>query len=317
MEQIFIPLADGQLASDVDFPSGRQCAQGMVVFVHGSGVDRHDARNRAVAQVLSDAGFATVLIDLLRPRESRERHNVFDVEGRARRLAAALEWLQEHFPLATGLFGTGVGAGVALLAAARHPARVSAIVLRGGRPDTASFSLAAVEAPTLFIADGPDREPWSRQAMARMAGTKDLVIVPSPSQLFEEPGAIGAVADHARRWFSRYVGVDAAAPSTERTATEAPDIVFVGLAPSDALEAVIRDEAANLASLCPQIKSCRVTVEEHAPRAHERKRFNVGVDIRLADREILINREDDAAPLAAAREAFGSASHQLRPGAAR
>ena len=210
MEQILIPLKGSRLASDIDFPRDRQSARGMVVFVHGSGVDRHDARNRSVAQVLRDAGFATVLIDLLQPHESHERHNVFDVEAQAGRLAAALEWLQEHFPPATGLFGTGVGAGVALLAAARNPARVSAIVLRGGRPDTASYSLAGVEAPTLFIVDGPDQEPWGRDAMARMPGEKDLVIVPSPSQLFDEPGA--AVADHARRWFSRHVGGPAAAP---------------------------------------------------------------------------------------------------------
>jgi len=42
---------------------------GLVVFAHGSGSSRYSRRNRAVAQALEDAGFATLLLDLLTTEE--------------------------------------------------------------------------------------------------------------------------------------------------------------------------------------------------------------------------------------------------------
>ena len=46
-------------------------ARGMVVFAHGSGSSRFSPRNRFVAGVLKDAGFATALIDLVSAEEER------------------------------------------------------------------------------------------------------------------------------------------------------------------------------------------------------------------------------------------------------
>ena len=42
---------------------------GIVVFAHGSGSSRHSPRNRYVAEVLNEAGLATLLFDLLTPEE--------------------------------------------------------------------------------------------------------------------------------------------------------------------------------------------------------------------------------------------------------
>lgn len=47
--------------------------RGIVVFAHGSGSSRHSIRNRYVAEVLTGAGFATLLFDLLTPEEERNR----------------------------------------------------------------------------------------------------------------------------------------------------------------------------------------------------------------------------------------------------
>lgn len=44
--------------------------KGVVVFAHGSGSSRRSPRNRFVAEVLNNAGFATVLFDLLTPRKN-------------------------------------------------------------------------------------------------------------------------------------------------------------------------------------------------------------------------------------------------------
>ncbi len=195
MSEIFIPIG-GRVAARVQ---QAQHPRGTVVFVHGSGVDRHDPRNQFVANKLRRAGFGTVLLDLLEPPEVL--HNAFDIDLQVTRLDRALERLRQsgrlHEPL--GYFATGVGAGVALLAAAKRPEQVAAIVARSGRPDTALFWLPKVEAPTLLIVDELDE--CNQRAYERLAVEKELAVVPSRSHFFREPKALGAVADHAVRWF--------------------------------------------------------------------------------------------------------------------
>ena len=44
-------------------------AQGIVLFAHGSGSSRFSPRNNFVADVLNEAGLATLLIDLLSKQE--------------------------------------------------------------------------------------------------------------------------------------------------------------------------------------------------------------------------------------------------------
>src|SRR4051794_4663402 len=67
-------------------------ALGLVVFAHGSGSGRHSSRNRFVAEVLQDAGLATLLFDLLTEAEAADRNNVFDIALLARRLDSAADW---------------------------------------------------------------------------------------------------------------------------------------------------------------------------------------------------------------------------------
>ena len=72
-----------------------EVAAGVVVFAHGSGSSRHSPRNRYVASVLNAAGLATLLFDLLTPREELDRANVFDIELLARRLGDVTRWLRD------------------------------------------------------------------------------------------------------------------------------------------------------------------------------------------------------------------------------
>src|SRR5574337_1023715 len=97
-----------------------ECPVGMVVFAHGSGSSRHSLRNRYVAQVLNQAGLATLLFDLLTPEEERNRANVFDIELLAHRLVEVTGWLAtqpDTAALTVGYFGASTGAGAALAAA--------------------------------------------------------------------------------------------------------------------------------------------------------------------------------------------------------
>ena len=185
-------------------------ANAIVVFAHGSGSGRHSPRNRFVADVLHGHGLATLLFDLLDEAEAADRRNVFDIDLLGARVADALDWLagrDDTAGLRVGLFGASTGAAAALRAAAERPARVGAIVSRGGRPDLAGASLASVHAPTLLIVGGNDAEVLrlNRSALLAMHCSKRLEIVPGASHLFEEPGTLDAAAHLAGAWFATHL----------------------------------------------------------------------------------------------------------------
>ena len=180
--------------------------RGIVVFAHGSGSSRHSPRNRYVAEVLNDAGLATLLFDLLTPAEERNRANVFDIELLASRLVDVTGWLASQpdtASLPVGYFGASTGAGAALVAATDPRVKVGAVVSRGGRPDLAGRSLANVVAPTLLIVGGRDEVvlELNRRAQAAIPGDCELTVVPGTTHLFEEPGTLEKVAELARDWF--------------------------------------------------------------------------------------------------------------------
>ena len=187
------------LAGTLRIPAGATC---VVVFAHGSGSSRLSPRNNAVAEDLGARGIATLLFDLLTPDEEGDRQNVFDIPLLAERLCDGVAWANREPALSrlpVGLFGASTGAAAALVAAARMPGEVGAVVSRGGRPDLAGDALGRVEAPTLLIVGGADHGviELNREAFARLTAPKALEIVPGATHLFPEAGALEAVAELA------------------------------------------------------------------------------------------------------------------------
>ena len=191
-------------------------SKGIVLFVHGSGSSRHSSRNQYVAEILQEAGFATLLFDLLTEEEEqidqRTRHLRFDIDLLARRTAGVLEWLKLQpyaYELKTGLFGASTGAAAALMAAVELPEKVDAVVSRGGRPDLAGKALSRVEAPTLLIVGAYDDVVivLNEEALEQMpsGAQKKLMIVPGATHLFEEPGTLEYAAHLARDWFEAHL----------------------------------------------------------------------------------------------------------------
>lgn len=185
-------------------------AKGIVLFAHGSGSSRLSSRNRYVAQLLNQAGLATLLFDLLSASEERidvvTREYRFNIGLLADRLAGATDWVIEYPDtqgLNIGYFGASTGAAAALIAAAQHPKQVDSIVSRGGRPDLAGPALGQVQAPTLLIVGGDDYEVihLNEQAFAQLKCRKELLIIPGATHLFEEPGKLDEVAKAAIDWF--------------------------------------------------------------------------------------------------------------------
>lgn len=202
-----VKAGDQVLEGDLSVPPD---AQGLLLFAHGSGSSRRSARNRYVAGRLQNAGFATLLIDLLTPREEKidehTHHLRFDIPLLSRRFLDASDWVCDyeetrHLPI--GAFGASTGAAAALITAAKRPDRILAVVARGGRPDLAKRSLRDVRTPTLFVVGEKDPAviELNRQAMALMRSKTELVIVPGASHLFEEPGKLEEVARLAANWF--------------------------------------------------------------------------------------------------------------------
>jgi putative phosphoribosyl transferase len=188
--------------------------QGVILFAHGSGSGRHSPRNQFVAHVLHDAGFATMLIDLLTLTEEAEDrdtgHLRFNIDLLSERVIAATRWLMEHpetRSLKTGYFGASTGAAAALVAAAENPVVVGAVVSRGGRPDLARPILSRVQAPTLLIVGSRDTEvlALNRMAASLLQSEKQIEIIEGATHLFEENGALEQVAQLAGRWFARHL----------------------------------------------------------------------------------------------------------------
>ena len=208
---VAIPAGPVTLAGHVALPVG---ASGLVVFVHGSGSSRFSPRNRYVAGVLAEGGLGILLLDLLSAEEEaidlRTRALRFDIPLLAERVLHVLDWIQatpDTANLTPGLFGSSTGAAAALIAAARRPGVVGAVVSRGGRVDLAGEALPAVRAPTLMIVGGEDRVVLELNEAAReeLDCERRLEIVPGATHLFEEPGTLEQVAALTRDWFCRHL----------------------------------------------------------------------------------------------------------------
>jgi putative phosphoribosyl transferase len=184
-------------------------AQGLVLFVHGSGSSRHSPRNNYVARTLHDRRIATLLIDLLTPEEDEDYQSRFDIPLLTRRTLVATRWARSQEAtrqLPIGYFGASAAA--ALQAAAALGLDIAAVVSRGGRPDLAgSVDLAKVKSPTLLLVGGLDYEviDLNQQAYDCLQCVRELAIVPGATHLFEETGTLQEVARQAADWFSRYL----------------------------------------------------------------------------------------------------------------
>ena len=206
-QEIEITVPAGRLGGVLAVPRG---AKGIVVFAHGSGSSRHSPRNRHVAEMLQDAGLATLLMDLLTRDEDAvdqtTREFRFNIDLIGDRVTEVTDWVTRNpatrnVPI--GLFGASTGAAAALRAAAARPGLVRAVVSRGGRPDLAGEALARVQAPTLMIVGAEDVQVIHLNDLARrqMRAPVQVVLVPGATHLFEEPGTLEAASRLARDWF--------------------------------------------------------------------------------------------------------------------
>ncbi len=235
--EVLIDQDNIELGGILAMPPG---AQGLVIFAHGSGSGRLSPRNNFVARVLQQDNLATLLLDLLMDEEAIDRRNVFDIQLLSDRLLLAKQWFEKLIDvqnvknapniqnvhivkdvhkiqngqkdklknkLKIGYFGASTGAAAAIVAAAKDPSNIHALVSRGGRPDLGGEYLSKIQAPTLLLVGGNDDIviDLNQEAYARLNCVKELQIIPGATHLFEEPGTLEEVARLAAEWFSRHL----------------------------------------------------------------------------------------------------------------
>jgi putative phosphoribosyl transferase len=206
-EEVRIPVGAVTLMGNLNMPKG---SHAIVIFAHGSGSSRHSSRNKFVATVLNEAGFATLLFDLLTVEEDEEYSNRFEIALLSERLIQVTRWFQNQPGFETmnfGYFGASTGAAATLEAAAHFGDAIKAVVSRGGRPDLAMFYLPMVKSPTSLIVGGFDVDVirLNQKAYNELKVEKELVIVEGATHLFEEPGKLEEAAKQATNWFNKHL----------------------------------------------------------------------------------------------------------------
>ncbi len=188
--------------------------RGTVIFAHGSRSGRTSRRNRQVATHLNHRGLGTLLLDLLAESEAQVDELTaeyrFDIPLLTDRLLAATDWLTaqpESKGARLGYFGASTGGAVAMIAAARRPEVVGAIVLRGARSDLGDAAAPNIRCPTLILVGGFDEliREANAHTMRLLTCERDLVVIPGASHLFEEPGTLEQMAERTTDWFDRHL----------------------------------------------------------------------------------------------------------------
>lgn len=209
-EQVHIETGAVLMEGDLHLPGQ---PSGLVLFVQGSGGRHVSSRNRAVAKALEEAGFGTLLLDLLTQAEeasdARAAEDRFTIDRLGERAIATIDWLGSRDDLRRRplvLLGASTDAAAAMIAAAARPAVTAAVVSHGGRPDLAPEALGNVQAPSLFIVGGEDAAviEANREAMRHMSAPVALEIIAGASHRFEEPGALDNVTGLAADWCRRH-----------------------------------------------------------------------------------------------------------------
>jgi len=210
-EAVRIPFGKLELDADRFLP---RPGRGIVLFAHGSGSGRRSPRNRFVASHLHSHGIGTLLVDLLTEAEARidevSAEYRFDIPLLQDRLIAATDWVlarAESKGMPVGYFGASTGGAVAMIAAAQRPEAVGAIVLRGARTDLGDSAAPSIRCPTLILVGGndPPIRQVNTETLRWLRCEKELVVIPGASHLFEETGALDAVAERTTAWFDRHL----------------------------------------------------------------------------------------------------------------
>ena len=202
--RIIIATEDGVIEGDLFLPENPLACILLVETRQG------DKTDRFIARTLQDHRFAAVTLELL-PAEAELFPTAPDLRSGFRsfvgRLRGCARWLRSQEKTTRGLpigyYGEGIGAAIALEAAAEGPEEAFAVVCCEGRPELAQSALATLRSPTLLIVGSDDLIALNanRRTAERLHCVHRLEIVQGATRLLDEDGALDAAARSAADWF--------------------------------------------------------------------------------------------------------------------
>jgi putative phosphoribosyl transferase len=176
---VCVEAAGARLAGEIHLPSD---PSGFVLFASNRDLMRLDLRQLDLSRSLNSRGLGTLVFDLVDASDDAEVEG--DLEVLSERLLEAVEWSRRQWGvdgLPLGLVGSGLASAAALVVAAALGPELSAVALRGGRPDLAGDGLGKVRVATLFIfgGDDPTEAEAAIAAAARVRGPQRILNLPS------------------------------------------------------------------------------------------------------------------------------------------
>ncbi len=171
----------------------------------------HDGRwdEQALLRSFHDSGLGTAMVEdgspVVHPTDSQRGDQ--RIGESADGLRAAAERIVRRPALVrcpVGILAWEGAVTAALVAAAREPGLIKALVCVDGRPDLASDALPRILCPTLFVitALGGGLIQLHRQVKAFMEAHSEMEILDT---VVARDGLAGPVAQLARQWFVKYL----------------------------------------------------------------------------------------------------------------
>ena len=90
-----------------------------------------------------------------------------------------------------------------------------------------------------------------------------------------------------------------------------PQIQFLGMAPTEALEASTRQHIKKLESFAPDLMTCRATLELSQKHQHQGRPFSVRLDVTLPGLELVVNKVQNEDIYVSLRDAFDNMKRQI------
>jgi dienelactone hydrolase len=205
-----IATRDDRLSASLGTPGAD--TRGLVIVAQGTSSSRESFRNRYIAGRARVDGYATIRVDLLTNQERNRPGDDALLRIDTRRLvdrlitvceSARRDAIPGHDRIV--LAGSGIGAAVALCAAARTTDGIAGVVGFGSRIELAANELGNVHVPALLLVGANDRITARRNtdAVRSLGGHATLMRIPRAGHAFEEPGVLGVAAEHVTGWLER------------------------------------------------------------------------------------------------------------------
>jgi hypothetical protein len=181
-------------------------AEGLVVFVAGSGSSSMNPMHQAIAEQLVAMHLGAALFDLLSGNENEIYEIRNDTDLLAERLISITQWLRMNKPtqsIPISYFATGQGTSVALKASAKMVQPVTSLICRGGNPEAALDVAEKINIPVLLIANEKNyAERESHQEIFRkLSGEREMLLM-NENKINENESE--NIAGIAARWIFKY-----------------------------------------------------------------------------------------------------------------